>query len=283
MKGEERAATGRNGRMGEGEGVPTPRPFHNQVVDAENSLGVDPIANRTHDMTRLKADLHTHTGEDPLDNLGYSAEMLVDAAARLGVRVLAITCHNEVVYTKRLVEYARRYDLLLVPGTEISVEGKHVLLLNPDQEQCSAATFKQLRTLKGRHEAIVAPHPYYPAPTSLRDALVKHIDLFDAIEYCALHVPGINFNRPAVRVARRYGLPLVGSSDTHELPYSDDTFTWIEAQPTVEGVIEAIRTGRVEVATRPMPLARAARVAGKAAWDRLRKTLPFHKREALPT
>ena len=40
-------------------------------------------------MRRLKADLHTHTAEDPRDGIDYSAEMLIEAAAKFNVDVLA--------------------------------------------------------------------------------------------------------------------------------------------------------------------------------------------------
>ena len=54
-------------------------------------------------MERLKADLHTHTADDPHDRLNYSAEMLIDTVAAAGVRVLAITCHE-------------KFQLLSIPG-----------------------------------------------------------------------------------------------------------------------------------------------------------------------
>jgi len=71
---------------------------------------------------------------------------------------------------------------------------------------------------------------------------------------CSLYCRGADFNRRARRAAARFNLPLVGTSDTHGLPYSGRTLSWLDAEPTVAGVVEALREGRVTVDTRPCSL-----------------------------
>ena len=211
---------------------------------------------------RLKADLHVHSGDDPYDGIGYSSEMLIDAAAQLNFQVLAIACHRKLVYNSRLAAYARDRGIVLVPAVELLVEGKHVVVLNPDEAQARATTYGELRELGRRDAAFLAPHPYYPDKTCLGKRLVEHADLFDMVEYCGLYARGLNFNRRAVRMAKRFGLPLVGTSDTHTLPYNDSTFSWIDVnEVSVEGVVDAVRVGRVEVDTRPRTLAQFARMS----------------------
>lgn len=214
-------------------------------------------------MERLRADFHTHSADDPFDTLDYSAEMLIDSVAEAGVDVLAITCHELNVYSDYLADFAARRNVLLIPGIEKFIEGKHVLILNPASEHLSAHTFEEFRALGRRGAVFIAPHPYYPAPHSLMSKLVRNIDLFDAIEYCSLYFRGLNPNRWAERVARLHGLPMIGTSDTHWLPYDSSTCSWITADRTIESVLEAIRAGRVEVDTSPRRLAPAMRaVAG---------------------
>ncbi len=210
-------------------------------------------------MRWLRADFHIHTADDPIDDTHYSAEMLIDAAVKLNLDVVAIACHERVAWNTRLGDYAQRRGLLLVPAAELVIEGKHVLALNPDQEQAKARTFDELRELGRRDAAFVAPHPFYPEMKCLHGALTKHSDLFDAVEYSSVYRRCINFNRKAVRVAKRLGLPLVGNSDLHVMPYAASTFTWVEGEATVPSVINSIRKGRVRVETRPMPLAQLAR------------------------
>jgi hypothetical protein len=204
-------------------------------------------------MKPLKADLHTHTADDPFDTLSYSAEMLIDAVAAAGLDVLAITCHDLNAYSERLAENARRRGVLLVPGVEKFIGPKHVLILNPHPEHLETKNFGELREIGRKDAAFVAPHPYYPTPSSLMGDLVRNIDLFDAIEWCSLYMRGANPNRWAARVAKRYGLPLLGTSDTHRLPYEDTTYSTIDADATPKGVVEAIRAGRITVETRPKP------------------------------
>ncbi|MFA6242880.1 MAG: PHP-associated domain-containing protein [Candidatus Hydrogenedentales bacterium] len=217
-------------------------------------------------MRRLKADFHTHTADDPNDTLCHSSEMLIDAAAAEEVEVLAITCHERFVYTESLSRYAERRGILLIPGIEAMIEGSHVLILNPDDAHIRAKTFGELRALGRGNAAFIAPHPFYPTPNSLHRTLGENHDLFDAIEWCSLYLGPLNPNVFAAQAARRYRLPMVGTSDTHELPYCGNTFSWIEAEPTIAGVVEAIRGGRVEVETRswsPLPAARFALYAAR--------------------
>lgn len=213
-------------------------------------------------MRRLKADLHTHAADDNQDRLNYSAEMLIEAAAQLKLDVLAIACHEQVVTTPRLIRYAAARDILLIPAAELLIEGKHVVVLNPDPDHLGAATFAQLRALGRRNAAFFAPHPFYPAKSCLNRALLENIDLFDGIEYCSVYFYGINPNRRGVTLARQRGLPLIGTSDTHALPYNPLTFSWVEAEElTTEAVIQAIRSGRVGLETRPLPYYHAPHIA----------------------
>ncbi|MEX2016664.1 MAG: PHP domain-containing protein [Candidatus Hydrogenedentales bacterium] len=200
------------------------------------------------------ADLHTHTSDDPWDNVPYSAEELIDAAAARGVQVLAITCHGVVAHTPYFSEYAHRRGMLLIPGIELFVEGRHVLVLNPDSEQACATTFAELRRLGPREAAIIAPHPYFPVGMSLMGKLEEHIDLFHAVEYHSFYTRMVNFNRKAVRAAKQFGLPLVGTTDNHTFPYVPSTYTWIDAEPTITAVIDAVRGGAVTVASKPRPV-----------------------------
>jgi predicted metal-dependent phosphoesterase TrpH len=205
-------------------------------------------------MQRLKADLHTHTADDPHDCIHYTTEELIDAAAAAGVHVLAVTCHNARVYSKESADYAKARGVLLIPGVEQDIEGRHVLILNPEEQHLLVRTFSELRRIGKGNAVFIAPHPFYPIGCSLRRKFVENADLFDAVEYAAFYQVGCNFNRKAVRAARELGLPMVGNSDTHLLPYCDSTYSWIDAEPDIDAVLDAIRQGRTEVVTRPRPL-----------------------------
>ena len=206
-------------------------------------------------MKVMKADLHAHSADDPRDDLEYSSEMLIEEAALNGIEVLAIACHDGLAYTRRLAAFAQARGILLIPAIERLIDGKHVLILAPEPQHLTPTTFDELRAVPKGNALYVAPHPYYfPPQTCLHGLLRRHADLFDAVEHACLYSRLINPNRKATRVARELGLPMLGNSDTHRLPYLDTTTSWIEADPTVEGIIEAVRAGRVRVNSRPWPL-----------------------------
>lgn len=207
----------------------------------------------------LKADLHLHTHEGEV-SIRYDARGLIDRAVREGFQVLSITNHNLVTYTEGLAAYARARGILLIPGTEATIEGKHVLLYNADVEPARVRTFADLRRLRGPDWLVAAPHPFFPHPSCLRDRLLKEIDLFDVIEFSHFYTRRINFNERATGVAREVGLPLLGTSDSHLVEQFGTTFSIIEAENTVAGVLAAIRKRQVRVVSRPLTLKQCARI-----------------------
>ena len=203
---------------------------------------------------KLKVDLHLHTGEDPLDSIKYNAEQLIDNAHKMGFDVISITNHHIVTYNEQLAEYAGDKGILLIPGIELSIDNKHILIINGDKSCSRIKTFEDLRRQKDKDSLIIAPHPFFPGYASLNSKLCEHFDIFNGIEYSYFHSRGINFNKKAIRKAREYSLPLIGTSDTHRLWQLGRTFSIIEADKSVESVINAIKRHQVEVVTAPLGL-----------------------------
>ena len=202
---------------------------------------------------KLKADLHIHTQEDPEDKVEYTAKELIDGASRQKFDVLAITNHNLVTYDGYLKKYALDKGILLIPGIELKVEGKHIILLNVnDRGEREIRTLEELRYYKNESSLIIAPHPYFPMFASLGAKLDQYIHIFDAVEYTHFYFKGINFNRKAERKARKYNLPLLGVSDAHLLRQFGLTYSLIDAEKTSEAVIRAIKENKVEIVTRPI-------------------------------
>ncbi len=202
---------------------------------------------------KLKADFHIHTQEDPQDRIRYTAKELIDYASHRGFDVLAITNHNVVTHSRGLREYAQRKGILLIPGIEVSVSKKHVILLNrEDFDPNQTKTLENIRQYRRDDSLIIAPHPYFPILQGLRSSLDKAIDIFDAIEYTHFYFKGINFNRKAERKAARFDLPLLGVSDAHFLCQVGTTYSLIEAEKNVPSVIRAIKKKRIEIISSPM-------------------------------
>ena len=160
-------------------------------------------------MEWLKADLHLHSGEDQFDVLYYSAYELMDRCAALEFRVIAITNHIIFTYKKAWREYAAERGMLLLPGVEASIRGKHVVILNAEEEANKLHSFADLAAYKKSHDVfIIAPHPFAWSPICLRDKLYHHADLFDAVEIHNFYTKLINPNRHAIKFAEKFVLPI---------------------------------------------------------------------------
>lgn len=218
----------------------------------------------------LKADFHIHTREDPHDFIRYTAVELLQEAARQGFEVLALTCHNKRIHTEELRKRAADLGILLIPGVEAAIEGKHTLLLDMPYSRLRTRNFRHVRALKRDGGLVIAPHPFFPAPKCLNGKLRENLDLFDAIEFSHFYTRTFDFNRKAVEYARKMDIPLVGTSDCHRIWQLGTTYTVIDAEEkTIPAVFAAIRAGRVRVVTAPLQPLRKIR----DAWDRRRPAL----------
>ncbi len=109
----------------------------------------------------LKADLHLHTAEDPLDRVRYTAKELISKAADDDFDVISITNHNQMTFNQDLSSYAQERGILLIPGIEMTIRRRHVLVLNPPPHK-TCSDFFSLSKLRRLETLIVAPHPYFP-------------------------------------------------------------------------------------------------------------------------
>lgn len=221
---------------------------------------------------KLKVDFHTHTADDPQDYIGFSSMELIDKASSLGFDALAITNHDVVTFSPELARYAGERGILLLPGAELTLSHKHVVLINP--EPASLPEIRELEDLaeiRNERNLIIAPHPFYPGFKCLWSKLEEHISLFDAIEFSFFYSRSINRNKRAVEIARKHRKPLVGCSDCHNIWQVGSTYTLVEAEKNIPSIIAAIKGGKAEVVTSPLSLGMMMRVAVNfALGDRLK-------------
>jgi predicted metal-dependent phosphoesterase TrpH len=207
----------------------------------------------------LKVDLHTHTEDDPIDPIPYSAPALIDRAAALGYDALAITLHERQIDLEPLAAYAAERGIVLIPGLERTIQGRHVLLLNFPRAAEEMQTFEDLARLKRAFPRglVVAPHPFFPASSCLRGYMDRCADVFDAVERNAMFTASLDFNRRAERWARRNGKPVVGNGDVHRLRQLGTCYSLVDAAPNPDSICEAVKAGRVRVESRPLSWAEA--------------------------
>jgi predicted metal-dependent phosphoesterase TrpH len=197
-----------------------------------------------------------HSLEDPRDVLEHDAFDLVDRAARLGYQVIALTLHGRVHAPAALIEYAAARGVLLIPGVELCLQGKEVLLLGAEAGEAEAlqslGDLRALRRRRGAEVLTIAPHPFYGRGQCLGRVLGENPDLFDAIELCHFYTSWWNPNRKAEAVSCQIGRPMIACSDTHQLKWMRHHYCRLDAAATKEDVFAAIRAGRIANVTRPL-------------------------------
>ncbi len=212
-------------------------------------------------MITIKTDFHLHTSGDRHDAIGYSEKELIMHAAKEGFKALAITNHDTFTFSHSLRRFAADLGVLLIPGIERKVEGKHVLLLNANRVSEKIRTFEEVRAAKDDGAFVIAPHPFFKAATCLEGKLLEHLELFDALEFSFFYSRFFNLNRRAVKLAKEKGLPLVGNSDCHVLKYFALCHSTIQTEDlTMKAVFAAIKANRVKVCTQPIFLPRLAAI-----------------------
>jgi predicted metal-dependent phosphoesterase TrpH len=231
----------------------------------------------------LKVDLHTHTGDDPVDSIPYSTRELIDRAAALGFDALAITLHDrQLDVSGELSAYASQRGIVLIPGVERTLAGRHILLLNFPSVTESLQTFDDVAALKARYPKglVIAPHPFFPHANCLREHMDRLADLFDAVEFNAFYTSALDFNRRGMRWADRHGKPRIGNSDTHRLPLLGRTYSLIGAEPTPDAICAAVKAGRTEIRTEPISLREAALYFASLSLAGMTSRRPMRRRPA---
>ena len=207
----------------------------------------------------MKVDFHTHTADDPVDRIPYSTTQLIDRAAALGYGALALTLHEHQLDLGAAARYAADRGVVLIPGIEQTIEGKHVLLINFRRGASEVKTFAALARLKAREPGlVVAPHAFFPTSTCLGPLLDRQADLFDAVEYNAMFTRSLNFNTRAAAWARAHGKPLVGCGDVHRLRQLGTTWSEVDAPADADAICAAVAAGRVRVHATPLAWREAA-------------------------
>jgi len=132
-------------------------------------------------------------------------------------------------------------------------------VINARENALAARTFADLRKLRNRSNLIVAPHPFFPGFSSLLWQVQKNIDVFDALEFSWFYHNHINFNVFAERLAARYNMPVICTSDCHHLEKFGVAYSFVEAEKNIDAIIEAVRLGRVRITASPLGLVEFAK------------------------
>jgi predicted metal-dependent phosphoesterase TrpH len=202
----------------------------------------------------LTVELHTHS------SLSYdgrdSVELLLEQARAVGLDALAVTDHDEIDASLRACELAPEYDLIGIPGMEVTSAAGHVLALGIEEAIDPGLPFAEtLDRIRDQGGLAVVPHPFQES----RHGVLEHISkdelaTADAIEVYNSRLLTGRSNRQAARFARRRGLPMTAGSDAHIAEMVGQAVTSVDAADrSVETILDAIREGRTTVEGKRTP------------------------------
>jgi predicted metal-dependent phosphoesterase TrpH len=181
----------------------------------------------------MKIDFHVHTNRS-IDAV-HSPRLMVKGAQRAGLDAIVITDHNCLFSKSEAQHLTRELGTLVIPGIEggnIAVQ-KHWIALGVHRQIMNGGIDSILSSIRHEGGLSIAPHPH------ARLGYAEYATLgFDAVE--SLNGSEPDSNR---QVNNTEHIPEVAGSDAHALPMLGFTWTEVDADATVESILESIRKG----------------------------------------
>jgi predicted metal-dependent phosphoesterase TrpH len=202
----------------------------------------------------LSVEFHSHSslsydGRDPV-------ELLLGQAEAVGLDALAVTDHDEIDASLRAADLAPDYDLVGIPGMEITSEAGHVLGLGIEEGVPPGLSYDEtLDRIHAQDGIAIVPHPFQKS----RHGVAAHITRgqlasADAIEVYNSRLLTGRSNRRAERFARDHGLPMTAGSDAHISEMVGQAVTEVDTtHEDVSSILEAVREGHTTVVGKRTP------------------------------
>lgn len=198
-------------------------------------------------------DLHVHSCYSK--DCKSPVPSIVAHAIASGLDGIAICDHDTTKGSQeaqRLVK-EKGYDLLVIPGIEVTTTQGHLLLLGTNEEiPKNSEPEEVIRLARERDCLVIAPHPYKGFPKSLGDVSGLDVDAVETLN--SRYILG-RFNKKAEKMAEELDLPMVGNSDAHFVDMVGRAYTEIDSDSSVDEVFKAILSGRTRVFGTRTPLA----------------------------
>jgi predicted metal-dependent phosphoesterase TrpH len=193
----------------------------------------------------LEVELHAHSeashdGRDPVD-------LLLEQAAAVGLDALAVTDHDTIEASLAAERLAPEYDLLGIPGIEITSAAGHVLGLGIREEVPSGLAFSEtVAQIRDRGGVAVVPHPFQKSRHGVAHRVSEAaLASVDAIEVYNSRLLTGRSNRRAERFAREHNMSMTAGSDAHISEMVGQAPTQVDTtDASLSGILDAIRSGK---------------------------------------
>ena len=216
----------------------------------------------------LICDLHVHTN---VSRDGESSvEEILERAEEAGLDAIAITDHDSTDGAKRAM--ACKSDVIVIPGIEVSTKQGHLIVLGVTEVIPSGLDVGE--TIAIAHDlgaVLILPHPFHMWRHGVARKRRAPMLLVDAVEvFNSRYIVG-SANGKAARMAKRLGKPCVGGSDAHNAKFVGFGRTFVDAEPNVAAILQAIRDGKVSCGGRKTPIRTYTRQSLRSTWRRIKR------------
>ncbi|MBI5679474.1 MAG: PHP domain-containing protein [Methanobacterium sp.] len=199
---------------------------------------------------------------DPHIHSSYSSDSrmtpkeIIEQARKIGLDAIAIADHNSIKGAQVGIKEAKGIsDLIVIPAMEVSTNKGHIVALGINKEIKSYMSPEEtVEAIRDANGIAIAPHPFVRYREGLCDK-VKDLDI-DAMETLnSRYVFGYS-NWRAKKLAEERGIPQIGASDAHFLGAIGSCVTELDADFSIDSIIECILSGKTNVFgdRTPLPL-----------------------------
>jgi predicted metal-dependent phosphoesterase TrpH len=187
----------------------------------------------------MKVDMHVHTIYSG-DSIS-SVQDILDACKRTGMDGVVVLDHNSTRGGREAL--AKKSDILVIPGIEVSSADGHILAFNVGDEIPRDLTVEEtIDRIHSQGGVAAAAHPYR-VWSGLGESNVIG-KKFDAIE-CQNGRSTRRGNRKAADLANQMMRPRTGGSDSHEPETVGKSYTVFPDDCTdVDAVMKALLSGK---------------------------------------
>lgn len=216
----------------------------------------------------LKADLHIHSFYSNLTQSerwpGFLSKIIVDSrhtienvfqlAKKSRLDIISITDHDEIQGCLEALNTAKKYNITVIPGTEVTTGEGDLLAYNIFENVPTKMGLKKtIEYIKERNGIVVAPHIFSPggifhklrkeflsANTNIEKFNVQGIDAIDIYSY----IMG-KADKAASKYADKKNLPKIAGSDSKVPTQVGNVYTEIDVKSnSIPNILAAIKNGR---------------------------------------
>ncbi|MDE1726539.1 MAG: PHP domain-containing protein [Thaumarchaeota archaeon] len=207
-------------------------------------------------MDTLRAELHCHNEfsnfhlgqkETPYD-CGITVQEQLEQVYSTGLDVFFITNHNTLDGYEHLLHYKENHEkfrhIQIYPGEEITTDqGIHILAYGLTRTIKSGQSLEEILDIIRSQGAIsCAPHPF-----ALNNGLREKSILCDLIEVFNSNNVDRYSNLRASNFAKTNNMIEVAGSDSHVVSTLGRCVNVIEAENTLDSILQAMRKGRITI------------------------------------